>query len=366
MPVTTKRGVIELLTVIFYKAKGHTIEKELSSNREKTIFINDGTVLSFLQPGDQNDDKIVVSVMDIDEDNVSSIVINYSKFFSTLKLPASEETVARFYSNYQGNPQDTLWGYMFQRLTDVSNVQIDVDNALAQNDNGKWKEFYGKIIIPAFYRFRDSNEVHLTQAEKDEFIKNAAFKVGNREIFPEAAREANQAASSSSASQLQERPSTASSTAEATEQDVRPQKVSTNKSSNLPEELPKFDDEYELKSRLEERLPPRSPFAPIGDRDLHPFGQYPPLKPHLGGPEAPFSGMIPDANHPLFRGPPGSGSAPNRGDHPQGSRYDDPFGRDDFDMVGQGLPGGRGLGGRSTFGGNNPFGRSDGFGGGFI
>lgn len=138
-------------------------------------------------------------------------------------------------------------------------------------------------------------------------------------------------------------------------------------SQGRPNDMPDFDDELEI--RAPARGPPasRSGFS-IGDEDLYPsgVGKYPLMKPHLEyGPPGGDGGMYPSPNHPAFGGPPG-GNTSRRG-VPPGARFDDPYGEDNLDALGQGLPGNLrgglgfpgpgngGFGGSGGFGGNGPF-----------
>lgn len=279
-----------------------------------------------------------------------SAIIKYDHFFASIQLPVQESTLERFVAeNYSADRKGSLLNHLLKSFGDAGKVYETISKG-AIGENAEWTDFYTSILIPAFQKFKKSEKVELSEQDTKTFIDIAKPTIGGRPMFSE--RTDPQTTGSSSSSMK-------------------------SSSKPLPEELPKFDDEYELQHRkihedFIQRPSSSSPYAPIGDRDLHPFGQYPPMRPSLG-PEAgsQSGGMIPDRNHPLFRQPSGGRGGPEgRGDHPPGSRYDDPLGRDDFDAVGKGLPGGMGLGrnsGAGPFGGSGtPFGRSSGFGGGFI
>lgn len=293
------------------------------------------------------DDSRVISVVQLDDygheflccitlDGKTSVAnFKYDKYFASIQLPAEESTLKRLYDNFTGDFSKTFYGLLFREWTNLTELHQYAGSEKEQSDE-KWKEFYTRILLPAFMKFENTNKIDLSEADTQRLIQTADIKIGGHEMFPQKSHSA------------------------------------TSSSTKLPEELPKFDDEYELQRRKDHediiQRSSSSPYAPIGDRDLHPFGQYPPMRPHLGPDAGSPSGMIPDRNHPLFRQGPGAASSGSRGDHPPGSRYDDPLGRDDFDAVGKGLPGGMGLGGSEgagPFGGSNPFGRSGGFGGGF-
>ncbi|KAK6204304.1 PI31 proteasome regulator-domain-containing protein [Scheffersomyces amazonensis] len=153
--------------------------------------------------------------------------------------------------------------------------------------------------------------------------------------------------------------------------------VSTSASSGRPADMPDFDDEYEIKRPG--GPPPSAIFPSIGDDDLNPPGlpRHPELKPYIdplgtgASSSTPYSGMHPSANHPIFGGP-SSGNTSRLG-VPPGARYDDPYGEDNLDALGSGLPGnlrgpgGRGPGGSHSTGGagfpgfNGPTGGGFGF-----
>ncbi|KAK6465012.1 PI31 proteasome regulator-domain-containing protein [Scheffersomyces coipomensis] len=129
-------------------------------------------------------------------------------------------------------------------------------------------------------------------------------------------------------------------------------------SSSRPSDMPGFDDEYEV--NVPSRQPPTNAFPSIGDRDLNPPGlpRHPDLNPYLdplrvgGSSNNPGEGgMHPTANHPLFGGPPGSGNTSRLG-VPPGARFDDPYGEDNLDALGSGLPGNLRLGSNHSSGGS--------------
>lgn len=338
MTLTTKLEVVDYVAMMMHSIQHPHIVKQVKDNNSIVTTLGDGTIVTTVRI--EGDERFLLSITG---KVTGSITIKYSSFFGSIRLPVEESTLDRIYDNYEGDPDKTLPGYMFKHLTDVFKLQLAIEGENECAHHSQYKNFYSEIIVPAFLKYQKTNRVELSEEDREKFVKCADPKIGDVRMFPELAGEGSV-------------------------RDTTQIKRSSS-SKPLPEELPKFDDEYELQRRkyYERHLPDR-PFAPIGDRDLNPFGQYPPLKPYLGGPEAsPHSGMIPDKNHPLFQ----RGSSPNSGrdDHPPGARYDDPLGQGDFDAIGKGLPGGFGFGretGGSSFGGNNPFGRSSGFGGGFI
>ncbi|RLV91495.1 hypothetical protein JA1_003865 [Spathaspora sp. JA1] len=123
-----------------------------------------------------------------------------------------------------------------------------------------------------------------------------------------------------------------------------------------PPDMPDFEDEYEIRGSVK-RDPPTN-FPSIGDDDLNPPGlpRYPEMKPYIdnplaAGPARGGGGMYPTPNHPLF-GNPQSGNASRLG-VPPGARFDDPYGEDNLDDLGRGLPGNlrRGGGGPPPPGG---------------
>lgn len=296
----------------------------------------------------------IITVVDIDNNkkflcsmtsHVSvAVTVDYDDFFKDIQLPAEEPTLLRVLLNRDADAESSFTGYLFKKLSDVAELQTAIESENLCGHHAKYKDFYKEVIVSAFEKYKRTNKVDLSEKDRDTFIKAMDPEIAGIKMFPQ-------------------QPTTSETGSSST--DVR----KSNTSKPLPEELPKFDDEYELQRHKQtERYLPHKPFAPIGDRDLDPFGKYPSLKPFLGGVESsPHSGMIPDKHHPLFH----RGSTPDSGrdDHPPGARYDDPLGQGDFDGIGKGLPGGLGSGregGSGSFGGDNPFGRSSGFGGGFI
>lgn len=130
-----------------------------------------------------------------------------------------------------------------------------------------------------------------------------------------------------------------------------------------PPDMPDFEDEYEVRGKS--RFDPPSFNPSIGDSDLHPagLGGDPGLKPYLDPLAAnPHGGMYPDLNHPIFGERRGNTS---RTGVPPGARYDDPYGEDNLEDMGMGLPGNmRNTGGRNAnFGGPGLGGPGGGFGG---
>lgn len=124
-----------------------------------------------------------------------------------------------------------------------------------------------------------------------------------------------------------------------------------------PSDMPDFDDEYELKAR--NHFTAALPFT-IGEGDMNPAGTgpNPHLQPYIDPLVAPGSGMIPDANHQIFGQTRGNTS---RLGAPPGARFDDPYGDDNLDDMGMGLPGnlrqppfGGPFGGNTS--GSSPFG----------
>ncbi|KAM9907173.1 hypothetical protein OXX69_006535 [Metschnikowia pulcherrima] len=128
-----------------------------------------------------------------------------------------------------------------------------------------------------------------------------------------------------------------------------------------PADMPDFDDEYDLKKHGS-AAPQLGNFG-IGERDLYPpgVGRDPLMKPYLdpladvGG-----GGMYPTADHPMFGQRQGNTS---RSGVPPGARYDDPYGENNLEDMGMGLPGnlrksGGGFGGPPSGGsfGGHPFG----------
>ncbi|ODV82434.1 uncharacterized protein CANTADRAFT_4427 [Suhomyces tanzawaensis NRRL Y-17324] len=105
-----------------------------------------------------------------------------------------------------------------------------------------------------------------------------------------------------------------------------------------PADMPDFEDELEI------RAPPRGTgsalFPAIGDRDLNPPGlpKHPEMKPFIDPLGSEDGGMFPSPHHPLFGGRPQGGNTSRLG-VPPGARFDDPYGEDDLDALGAGLPG---------------------------
>lgn len=101
-----------------------------------------------------------------------------------------------------------------------------------------------------------------------------------------------------------------------------------------PGDMPDFDDEYEIFEKSV-GYDGNSAFAPIGDRDLNPHGDYPQIRPFIDPlrPQPNDGGMFPSPHHPLFSGPQSSGLGHIPG-VPPGARYDDPFA--EFNQPGQG------------------------------
>lgn len=135
----------------------------------------------------------------------------------------------------------------------------------------------------------------------------------------------------------------------------------TSQTRSRPLDMPDFEDEYELKDRRNHVSEPG--VFNIGDRDLNPPGllRDPPMKPYYdplsGGVAA--GGMYPTPDHPMFGQHQGNTS---RLGVPPGARFDDPYGEDNLESMGMGLPGnlrGPGFGGPPS--GGSPFG--GGFGG---
>ncbi|GEQ67646.1 hypothetical protein JCM33374_g1311 [Metschnikowia sp. JCM 33374] len=141
-----------------------------------------------------------------------------------------------------------------------------------------------------------------------------------------------------------------------------------------PPDMPDFEDEYEVNGRG--NIASQRGVFSIGERDLNPAGlsRDPPMKPYIdplaGGIDG--GGMYPTGNHPMFGRHQGNTS---RLGVPPGARFDDPYGEDNLEDMGMGLPGnlrrpgfGDGFGGPSSggppFGGPNFGGPS--FGGGMF
>ncbi|KAG7662277.1 uncharacterized protein J8A68_004171 [[Candida] subhashii] len=105
-----------------------------------------------------------------------------------------------------------------------------------------------------------------------------------------------------------------------------------------PADMPDFDDEYEIKSHPPQFSQPHIPT--IGSDDVNPPGGSNPLmKPYLDPLQSgPDGGMYPTPNHPIFGQPPSGGNTSRLG-VPPGARFDDPYGEDNLDDLGMGLPG---------------------------
>lgn len=122
--------------------------------------------------------------------------------------------------------------------------------------------------------------------------------------------------------------------------------------SKKPSDMPDFDDDYEVKNSGRTAMGIPAAFPAIGDRDLNPPGlpKNPAMKPYID-PLAldPDGGMYPSSSHPLFGGRTGNTS---RLGVPPGARFDDPYGEDNLEDMGMGLPGNlrRGLGNDSSSG----------------
>lgn len=129
---------------------------------------------------------------------------------------------------------------------------------------------------------------------------------------------------------------------------------------------PDFEDELELQRPYGGASASRN-FPSIGDRDLNPPGlpKHPELKPYIDPLGLGEGGMHPTADHPIFGGRPQHGASSRLG-VPPGARFDDPLsGEDNFEALGNGLPGNlRGVGGGGQsfpdfpgggFGGQGPF-----------
>lgn len=137
-----------------------------------------------------------------------------------------------------------------------------------------------------------------------------------------------------------------------------------------PNDMPKFDDEYEVHGGKSQGLLTTTS-VPIGDRDINPPGlpRDPLMKPYID-PLAvnPDGGMYPGGDHPIFGR---NQRNTSRLGVPPGARFDDPYGEDNLDDMGSGLPGNlrqndhpHDLGGFGGVGGRKS-GGPGGFGGGF-
>lgn len=166
--------------------------------------------------------------------------------------------------------------------------------------------------------------------------------------------------------------------------DIETSQPSIIKEQRRPADMPDFEDEYEVLARSNPRTDfLSSQFPSIGDRDLNPPGlpRDPLMKPYIDPLAAPEGGMHPTKDHPLF-GRQQQGNTSRLG-VPPGARFDDPYGEDNLENMGMGLPGnlrkggpggpggpsgsggpGFGPGGSSGFGGSG-YGGSGGFGGNF-
>lgn len=141
-----------------------------------------------------------------------------------------------------------------------------------------------------------------------------------------------------------------------------------------PNGPPGFEDEYKLLPENRKSQPISSGSdggnASYGDSDLNPpgVGKHPSLKPYLDplssgnyGAPGTSGGMHPTSSDPLFHPElrndgQGSGSSLQR---PPGARWDDPLfggvGQNDFDQIGQGLPGTGSFGARGGLSSNPLF-----------
>jgi len=339
MVIDSKLEVIAHMSTFFYRKVGLKVSKQVNDKNSNVSTLSDGTIVSVVKLDDQ-DKEFLCSVLEKGEKSLAAYV-SYDRFFKNVKLPIEETQLDHLYDGInEGDEENTYLGYLFKKFSNSREIEEIIKSKESNIDHDKWEEFYSKVLIPSFLKYQKTNKIDLTKDDTKNFIKESNPKIGDHPIFPEVPSNLDDGSTSS---------------------------------SRLPEEVPKFDDEYQMQNPPSQTMGPSSSgLAPIGDRDLHPFGKYPPMRPDIGPDSTPHSGMIPDKNHPLFQNPGGFGGFGSRGDHPPGSRYDDPMGGDDFDAVGRGLPGGMGLGrgGRrgdsgGPFGGNgsNPFG---GFSGGFI
>lgn len=146
----------------------------------------------------------------------------------------------------------------------------------------------------------------------------------------------------------------------------RPLLSEDTSSQRVIPDRPDFEDELELQRPYGGPSSNRN-FPAIGDRDLNPPGlpKHPELKPYIDPLGRGDGGMHPTADHPIFGGRPQHGASSRLG-VPPGARFDDPLsGEDNFEALGNGLPGslrGVGGGGQSfpdfpggAFGGQGPF-----------
>ncbi|ABN67228.2 predicted protein [Scheffersomyces stipitis CBS 6054] len=109
-----------------------------------------------------------------------------------------------------------------------------------------------------------------------------------------------------------------------------------------PNDMPDFEDELEIRGSASGFGPSSSVLPAIGDRDLNPPGlpRHPEMKPFVdplaqGGNDG---GMYPSLDHPVFGGRHEGGNTSRLG-VPPGARFDDPYGEDNLDSLGSGLPG---------------------------
>lgn len=141
--------------------------------------------------------------------------------------------------------------------------------------------------------------------------------------------------------------------------------ISSSITQKKPADMPDFEDEYEIKGSRHASSRAGTGLAPIGDRDLNPPGlpRDPLMKPYIDPlAQNPDGGMYPSSNHPLFGRIGGNSS---RLGVPPGARFDDPYGEDNLDDMGMGLPGnlrrggpgygGPGYGGLGFGGSGGPF-----------
>lgn len=138
--------------------------------------------------------------------------------------------------------------------------------------------------------------------------------------------------------------------------------------SSKPNDMPDFDDELEINAKP--KVASRG-YPSIGDADLNPPGlpKHPEMKQWHDPLQTLSGGMYPS---PGMFGDPNQGNTSRLG-VPPGARFDDPYGEDSLQDIGQGLPSGLRRGGapgapgfgQGSFGGFGP-GGSSGFGGGFM
>lgn len=103
-----------------------------------------------------------------------------------------------------------------------------------------------------------------------------------------------------------------------------------------PSDMPDFEDELEIRARPRQS---QQVFPLIGDGDLNPPGlpKNPELKLFIDPLGGSSNGMYPSADHPMF-GNRESGNTSRLG-VPPGARFDDPYGEDNLEAMGSGLPG---------------------------